>query len=113
VRELGQRVGLHVWCHALRHSSITAALDAAAKNGIGLDKVRAHSRHAAIGTLLIYADEHDAKALSGRWRNWWRPRSPLIPPLVISSFSFPRAAAVAPPGMRGRCRAVASTLAPA
>jgi integrase/recombinase XerC len=59
VRELGQRVGLHVWCHALRHSSITAALDAAAKNGIGLDKVRAHSRHAAIGTLLIYADEHD------------------------------------------------------
>ena len=25
----------------------------------GLDKVKAHSRHAAIGTLLIYADEHD------------------------------------------------------
>lgn len=23
------------------------------------DKVKAHSRHAAIGTLLIYADEHD------------------------------------------------------
>jgi integrase/recombinase XerC len=59
VRELGQRVGLHVWCHALRHSSITAALDVAAKAGIGLDKVKAHSRHAAIGTLLIYADEHD------------------------------------------------------
>lgn len=59
VRELGQSIGLHVWCHALRHSSITAALDAAAKAGIGLDKVRTHSRHAAIGTLLIYADEHD------------------------------------------------------
>jgi hypothetical protein len=43
----------------LRHSSITAALDVAAKAGIGLDKVGAHSRHAAIGTLLIYADEHD------------------------------------------------------
>ena len=59
VRMLGQRVGLHVWCHGLRHSSITAALDVAAKAGIGLDKVKAHSRHAAIGTLLIYADEHD------------------------------------------------------
>jgi integrase/recombinase XerC len=59
VRELGQRIGRHVWCHGLRHSSITAALDAAAKAGIGLDKVRAHSRHAVIGTLLIYADEHD------------------------------------------------------
>jgi integrase/recombinase XerC len=59
VRELGQKVGLHVWPHGLRHSSITAALDVAAKAGIGLDKVKAHSRHAAIGTLLIYADEHD------------------------------------------------------
>jgi len=55
----GERVGLNVWFHALRHSSITAALDVAAKAGIGLDKVHAHSRHAAIGTLLIYADEHD------------------------------------------------------
>ena len=59
VRTLGQRVGLHVWCHGLRHSSITAALDVAGKAGLGLDKVRAHSRHAAIGTLLVYADEHD------------------------------------------------------
>jgi integrase len=59
VRELGQKVGLHVWPHGLRHSSITAALDVAAKAGIGLDKVKAHSRHAAIGTLLIHADEHD------------------------------------------------------
>lgn len=59
VRDLGERVGLHVWCHGLRHSSITTALDAAGKAGIGLDKVKAHSRHAAIGTLLIYADEHD------------------------------------------------------
>ena len=30
-----------------------------ARPGSGLDKVKAHSRHAAIGTLLIYADEHD------------------------------------------------------
>jgi len=54
-----QQIGRHVWCHGLRHSSITAALDVAAKAGIELDKVRAHSRHAAIGTLLICADEHD------------------------------------------------------
>jgi len=59
VRERGQQVGLHVWCHGLRHSSITAALEAAPKAGIGLDKVRAHSRHRSIGTLLVYADEHD------------------------------------------------------
>ena len=59
MRELGQRVGLHVSCHGSRHSSITAALDVAARAGIGLDQVRAHSRHAAIGTLLVYADEHD------------------------------------------------------
>jgi integrase/recombinase XerC len=40
VRELGQRIGLHVWCHGLRHSSITAALDAAPKAGIGLGGVK-------------------------------------------------------------------------
>lgn len=59
VRECGRRVGLHVWCHGLRHASITAALEAAPKAGIGLDKVRAHSRHRSIGTLLVYGDEHD------------------------------------------------------
>lgn len=35
MRELGARVGRHVWCHGLRHSSITAALDVAGKAGIG------------------------------------------------------------------------------
>jgi len=59
VRRLGQSIGLHVWCHALRHSSITAALEVASKAGIGLDKVRAHSRHAAIATLMVYADDHE------------------------------------------------------
>ena len=39
------------------------------KAGIGLDKVKTHSRHAAIGTLLIYADEHDREGTnSGRSR---------------------------------------------
>lgn len=30
-----------------------------AKSGIGLDKVRAFSRHASILTLMTYIDEHD------------------------------------------------------
>jgi integrase/recombinase XerC len=59
VRELGQKVSLHIWCHGLRHSSITAALDVAAQAGISLHRVLAHSRHAAITTLMTYADEHD------------------------------------------------------
>ncbi|MGH9142029.1 MAG: tyrosine-type recombinase/integrase [Vicinamibacterales bacterium] len=37
-------VGLHVWPHGLRHTSITTALDVAGKAGIGMEKVGAHSR---------------------------------------------------------------------
>jgi integrase/recombinase XerC len=59
VRELGQRVGLHVWCHSLRHTSITQAAELGQKAGIGLDKIRAHSRHRTIATLMLYVDEHD------------------------------------------------------
>lgn len=56
---VGERIGLDVWCHGPRHSSITTALDLAAKHGMGLEKVKAHGRHRAIGTLLTYHDEHD------------------------------------------------------
>lgn len=59
VRELGQRVGLHVWCHGLRHSSITQAAELGQRAGLGLDKIRAFSRHRTIATLMIYVDEHD------------------------------------------------------
>lgn len=59
VRELGQRVGLHVWCHALRHTSITQAAELGQRAGLGLDKIRAHSRHRSIVTLMVYIDEHD------------------------------------------------------
>src|SRR5438477_8927974 len=44
VRELGQKVGLHVWCHSLRHTSITQAAELGQRAGLGLDKIRAHSR---------------------------------------------------------------------
>lgn len=59
VRELGQKVGLHVWCHSLRHTSITQAAELGQKAGLGLDKIRAHSRHRSIATLMLYVDEHD------------------------------------------------------
>jgi integrase len=59
VRELGQRVDLHVWCHSLRHTSITQAAELGQKAGLGLDKIRAHSRHRSIATLMLYVDEHE------------------------------------------------------
>jgi integrase/recombinase XerC len=59
VRSLGQRIGLHVWCHALRHTSITQAAVLGQRAGLGLDKIRAFSRHRSIMTLQTYLDEHD------------------------------------------------------
>jgi integrase len=59
VRELGQKVGLHVWCHSLRHTSITQAAELGQRAGLGLDKIRAHSRHRSIATLMLHVDEHN------------------------------------------------------
>jgi integrase/recombinase XerC len=59
VRELGIAVGQHVWNHGLRHLSITQAVELGQKAGFGLEKIRAHSRHKSITTLLVYVDEHD------------------------------------------------------
>jgi integrase len=59
VRMLGQRIGLHVWCHGLRHSSITQAAELGQRAGLGLDKIRAHSRHRSIATLMVYVDQHE------------------------------------------------------
>lgn len=59
VRELGSKIGLRVWCHGLRHSSITQAAEVGAKAGLGLEKIRAHSRHKNITTLMTYIDEHN------------------------------------------------------
>ena len=59
VRELGQKVGLHVWCHSLRHTSITQAAELGQRAGLGLDRIRAHSRHRSIATLMLYVNEHD------------------------------------------------------
>lgn len=59
VRELGLRVDQHVWCHGLRHTSITQAVELVQRAGFGLEKIRAHSRHKSITTLIGYVDEHD------------------------------------------------------
>jgi integrase/recombinase XerC len=59
VRELGQSIGLHVWCHGLRHTAITTAIDKGQQAGIGLDRIRAFSRHRTLATMLVYRDEHD------------------------------------------------------
>jgi integrase/recombinase XerC len=59
VRTLGQKIGLHVWCHGLRHTSVTTAAEQGQRVGLGLDKVRAHSRHANLATLTLYLDDHD------------------------------------------------------
>jgi integrase len=61
IRELGQRVGLHTWCHGLRHSGVTVAVEQSTALALSLDKVRPFSRHRGINTLLTYIDdrEHD------------------------------------------------------
>jgi integrase/recombinase XerC len=59
VRTRGQQVGLHVWCHGLRHTGITAAVEHGQKAGVGLDQIRVFSRHRTLATMLLYRDEHD------------------------------------------------------
>jgi integrase len=61
VRALGQRIGLHVWRHSLRHTSTTTAAEVGQRAGLGLTKILAHSRHRTIATLMIYVDEHDLR----------------------------------------------------
>jgi integrase/recombinase XerC len=62
VRELGRKVGLHVWCHGLRHTSITTPIEKGQQAGVGLDQIRHFSRHRTLATMLIYRDEHDKAA---------------------------------------------------
>jgi integrase len=59
VRDLGQGIGLHVRCHGLRHTSITTAIEKGQRAGLGLDQIRAFSRHRTLATMLIYRDERD------------------------------------------------------
>jgi integrase/recombinase XerC len=53
VRELGRRTGLRVWPHALRHASITEALDL---TGGDVRAVQKFSRHRDVRVLQRYDD---------------------------------------------------------
>lgn len=63
VRELGRKVGLHLWPHALRHTAITTAIEHGQKAGVGLDQIRHFSRHKSLAVMLTYRDEHDRAAV--------------------------------------------------
>ena len=56
IRDLGEKVGLRVRPHGLRHSAITEACKAAQANGMDLEEVLDFSRHANVKTLMIYRD---------------------------------------------------------
>lgn len=63
VTELGERVGVRVWCHALRHTAITEAIIRGQQAGLGLDQIRAFSRHRSLATMLVYRDERDREGV--------------------------------------------------
>jgi integrase len=59
VRELGQEIGIHLFCHGFRHAGISVATQQSTALGLSLDKVRAFSRHRGINTLLTYIDDRE------------------------------------------------------
>jgi integrase/recombinase XerC len=58
VRKLGEKIGLKVRPHGLRHTAITEACKAAQANGIGLEEVLDFSRHSrkSLSVLMVYRD---------------------------------------------------------
>ena len=58
VRGLGERIGLKVRPHGLRHTAITEACKMAQGHGIGLEEVLDFSRHSrkSIAILMVYRD---------------------------------------------------------
>ena len=63
VADLGERIGVRCWCHALRHSACTEAIIRGQRAGLGLDQITAFSRHRTLATLLVYRDERDRAAV--------------------------------------------------
>jgi hypothetical protein len=64
VSKLGRMLGMMTWYLEVpgvkaekRRNTMGPAV--AEKAGLGLDKIRAHSRHSSIATLMLYVDEHD------------------------------------------------------
>lgn len=57
VRRLGQKAGIKLRPHGLRHLSITQAVKMAQEHGLGLEEVCDFSRHHAVTTLMVYRDK--------------------------------------------------------
>jgi integrase len=43
----------------LRHTAISTAIEKGQQAGLGIDQIRAFSRHKTLATMLVYRDEHD------------------------------------------------------
>jgi integrase/recombinase XerC len=56
VRRLGEKVGLRVRPHGLRHTAITEACKLAQAKGMGLEEVLDFSRHSDVKVLMVYRD---------------------------------------------------------
>ena len=56
VRRLGEKVGLKVRPHGLRHTAITEACKLAQAKGMGLEEVLDFSRHRDVKVLMVYRD---------------------------------------------------------
>ena len=56
ITTLGKKVGKEMKPHGIRHTCITTACEAAAKNGIPFEQVIQLSRHRDVKTLMIYRD---------------------------------------------------------
>jgi integrase/recombinase XerC len=69
ISALGQRVGVRVWCHALRHTAITEAIIRGQQAGLGLDQIRAFSRHRSLQTMLVYRDARNEAAVQRQLTN--------------------------------------------
>jgi hypothetical protein len=59
VRELGQKVPALLVSFAGAHEHY--ARSSGRNLALGLDKIRAHSRHRSITTLMLYVDDHDQR----------------------------------------------------
>ena len=57
IKKVGERAGIHVYPHKLRHTFATIGL----RNGIPLDKLQTLMGHANPQTTLIYADQDNTQ----------------------------------------------------
>ncbi|MFC1834104.1 tyrosine-type recombinase/integrase [Thermodesulfobacteriota bacterium] len=58
VRDIGQKVGVKTWPHAIRHTAITQCVRKVKESGgeYGLEEILAFSRHKSVTTAMIYVD---------------------------------------------------------